>query len=467
MDDITAIIDSLIEFRDSQDENLRKDYKKAFKKASLFVVKNEEATATEYIPFNLISQFAGTGKKKLKAAFEAQFGKPQEDKDICDDLYYFCELHGLKVPAIKGDGPLLFFSKNTFKARKKIASNSLQKEAVAPKQEKVPPFFNRKKILQYAIYGGTKYQASDEHLRQVGSGISQYIVAPTNHWLQLSCPEGFITEPERYWQVAGNFKDFTWGKILKAVHKDKRVFFAMGVDFEKKALFYRLDCLRSGSAKLSEEYIQKFDYFMADQNISFHIPFTALKDHNWDSISKAMQQFIKEKASLYDAVIDFIWLGQVHFAMPNKLLEVKSAPSVITHPQEEWVDKSKDESAGLALILRYEKTLLRLQGKEELASKVVLRQELIDTSGHYDILSFHSDGSPKHIIAKVTRAHTVHGFDIDIEEIAQSQANSSQTYLYIVHLFERKENSGRLLKKRGDLNKILDLKATHFKATLK
>ncbi len=465
MEEMTAIFDSLVEFRSSNDKNLRKNYKKAFKKAHLFLVKRNEGQKREFIPFDLAGQFAGENKKKLKSTFKKEYGKPIRDKQLLSELLAFCRRHGLPKEQFQSSNAddILFFIEHKEKEKKaKVIPIS---KAEPFEREHFPPFFDVREMRLYTGHAGNRYQAADAHLRKIGSGISQSIVAPTNHWLQLTCPAGFVTERERYWQVAGVFKDFSWGKILKPGNRDKRVFFSLGVDFKSESLFYRLDCLRSGSAKLPEDKIHKFDYFTKGLPLDFRIPFDQMAHLSWPMLVRQARQFILEQEKVYDHVIDFIWGGHVSKSQNNKLLEV--GPDTITANPSPWLSRPKDMKAGIALVITHEKDMLTLAGKPHLAQQVTRKENSGTTNAYYDINSFHSDGSSKPIIVKVNRADNSTGFIIREEEVRQSQGERSRTHLYIVHDFDKKNNSAKVLKVKGDFRKVLSLNPISYQAGIK
>ena len=85
-------------------------------------------------------------------------------------------------------------------------------------------FIDFKMLTSLCKYQGRKYSAQDKTLNAIGQQMSLQVLQKTNAWLNALPFFGFHEEPERYWQVAGSFKQFTWGKLFLPFHEDKKVF---------------------------------------------------------------------------------------------------------------------------------------------------------------------------------------------------------------------------------------------------
>ena len=261
-------------------------YNTSFLKPSNFI------TATiggkqEFVPIDLLCKNHDCYQTLLEL-FQV-FGNPEANNDLDGRLKTFYDEHGIHWPIENASSEIKYYVKP-----------SVKKETRS--------FFKAEVIDKLSNYAGTHYKASDAFLKDLGTTYAHEIVDKTNEWVDtLTIPTGYIIEHERYWQVAGRFKSFTWAKIYKEEHKDKKIFFSVGVDVQNKNLLIKLDVLRSGTHKLSNFEIRDFDYFTEGKEliISYHLD--KINELNLYELTFITNQFITKTKHTYEQAIGFIW----------------------------------------------------------------------------------------------------------------------------------------------------------------
>lgn len=120
--------------------------------------------------------------------------------------------------------------------------------------------------------------------------------------------------------------------------------------------------------------------------------------------------------------------------------------------------------AGEEAVVNAEVKLLKDAGRADLAANVRhVAKEEGDGAG-YDVLSFATDGSPKHIEVKATRYGAGAAFYITSNEVAYSQTHPESYHLY--RLFNFKNGNGQYWELTGDVSAQLDLSPTEYRARL-
>jgi len=434
-------------------EETKNIYENSFKNSNTFIVA-KVGGEVEFIPDELVAQLSEKKAEKIDEELQEIFGDPIANEMLDQRLSIFYKKYNLKRDIDSISDEIKYYFK--------------PKPVHESEEEHPMPFFNQKSIKKLSEYAGQAYMASDPQLKKIGKRFFEKVVEPTNYWLDLIEAEDFTKEPERYWQVAGLFKTYTWGKLLKPNHKDKRVFFSFGIDFLQQRLFYNLDCQRSGSNKLSTEQIRKFDYFIDGRGtLRNEIKFKDLKKLDWNKLVKFLNKFVKKYQKLYDEVISYIWYDEVIIKnFKNKLIEVKSLNDYQESDQNEIenLNSSKLNKKGNLLIINFERWQLERQGKTDLAKKVkFLDSNLKD----FDILSYQPDGNKKWIRSKTITDKNIGQFSISKKDIQLSIDDDQDIYFYLIFDYKKSHNSGKLIIKKGDFNKFMKLEPETYRARLK
>jgi len=408
-------------------------YKSSFTKPSSFI------TATiggqqEFVPINLLC--ANNNRYDTLLNLYRVFGSPEYNDSLTSRLIDFYEINNIEWPSNTNESEIKYYVKP------------------APHQENAP-FFNAAALEKLSNYAGTAYKASDAFLKDLGTTFATEIVDKTNEWINaLNIPSGYSIEAERYWQVAGRFKSFTWAKIYKEVDKDKKIFISVGVDVQHKELLIKLDVLRSGTHKLSNFEIRAFDYFTQGEElkISYHLNQIAALD--LDALTFISNQFIKLVKETYEQTIDFIWNDSVdcgiHF---NKLFKISTNyKSNVAPTFDKIIMRDLAEQ-----IISFEKYMLTHADREELAENVKAVME----DGLHTVTSFETDGKPKTILYQASTGGTTSELEMSREEI-EYLGNNLHTYLYHVVEYNIKNKCGKLIIRKGSPTKYAELKSTHY-----
>lgn len=317
-------------------------------------------------------------------------------------------------------------------------------------------FIDIKLLNSLCKYQGRPYKATDQTLKAIGQRMGSTILQPTNYWLEQLPFYTYHKEPERYWQVAGSFKQYTWGKLFMPQHKDKKVFLTVGIDLKEQCLFYGLDCLRAGSSKLSTEQILMFDHFTKDKKTITKLPLKNLESVTWKTLIEASSSFLVELEPLYSEVVDYIWYNHVEIEhIAHQLIKVKPDASLAS---KKGISTNGDvQETAINLVVDYERDSLEFSGKSNLASAIkTLGND--EGSNVYDVHSFNTDGSDKYIKVIGSANNSISGFQLRDVDINRSLNNPDKSYLYTVLNLSTKNKSGHLLVKKGPYDSSLKLK---------
>ncbi len=331
---------------------------------------------------------------------------------------------------------------------------------VKPQPSKsISPFFNKEAIEKLSTYSGTRYNASDAFLKDLGNTYAEEIVEKTNTWVEsIDLPDGYVVEPERYWQVAGRFKSFTWAKIYKKEFKDQKIFFSVGVDIQNKKLVIKLDGLRSGTHKLSNFEIRDFDYFT--QNNELEIVYTLEKNNLLDleTLTFITNQFIYLNKATYEQAINLIWSNIADTSCFSNLLLKVTTKYVSDKPI--FLGKIIDKDIA-HLIISYEQYMLAHAGKEALAATI----KIVTEGGLQLIKSFETDGKPRAILYKATTGGTKATFEMNREEI-EYLGDNLHTFLYHIVEYNINNNCGKLIVRKGSPTKYAELKSINYEVVI-
>ncbi len=426
-----------IHLRDTDSEA----YVESFRQAETFI------TATinnnlEFVPLQLL--FLRYNKYQILLEVKAVFGDGVEHPQLDDLLIKFYNDHELKRDIDSISDSVKYHIKP-------LASRSTSDDGL----------FQWDELSRLASYAATNYRASDDQLKQVGQDFAEYIMHPTNSWGEAILPNGYILENERYWQVAGKFKSFTWAKIKHHNHTEKHVFFSVGVDIEASQLIFKLDCLRSGTHKLSNFDIRKFDYFTENFNCITKIDQSLAQAVGWDTILTLSAAFIEEFESVYLGVVNYIWSSKIDLSQfRSKVFGVKAEDVKPTGNVGEPLPELLYNIV-LDNIVRYEQYMLSHAEKPDLAALVKF-----SFGSLWQIESFEFDGQHKRIYVVANTGNFTTPFEIS-EELRNTLAEDDHTYIYQVYDYDEATGCGKLIMRKGELKQFAKLKSIKYLATIK
>jgi len=367
------------------------------------------------------------------------FGEPTTNTELDDRLQGFYEAHGLTWNNENANHITYYIKPTPSKA--------------------IIPFFSSSAVEKLSNYAGTRYKASDAFLKDLGNTYADEIVDKTNTWIEsLDVPNGYVIEPERYWQVAGRFKSFTWAKIYKEEFKDQKIFFSVGVDVKNKSLIIKLDGLRSGTHKLSNFEIRDFDYFTQNDTLSITYDIDKIGSLNLDTLIFITNRFIDLNKNKYEQAINLIWNNTADTGKFENLL-LKVTPSYNSNNAARNEHLSENELANL--IISYEQYVLTHAGKESLAGSVQLVNE-----GNLNLIqSFEPDGKAKNILFKASTGGSTSKFEMTREEI-EYLGDNLHTFLYHIFEYNTINNCGKLIIRKGSPTKYAELKSINYEVEI-
>jgi len=363
------------------------------------------------------------------------FGEPTTNTELDDRLQGFYEEHGLTWNKDNAK-PITYYIKPT-----------------PPKT--ITPFFSSSAIEKLSNYAGTRYKASDAFLKDLGNTYADEIVDKTNTWVEsLDIPSGYVVEPERYWQVAGRFKSFTWAKIYKEEFKDQKIFFSVGVDVQNKSLIIKLDGLRSGTHKLSNFEIRDFDYFTQNDTLTIAYDIEKTDSLDLNTLTFITNRFIDLNKTKYEQAINLIWNNTAETdKFENLLLKVTPAYTSTKTGNNHQIS----ESDLVKLIISYEQYVLTHAGKEALVDSVQLTSQ-----GNLSLIqSFEPDGKAKNILFKASTGGSTSKFEMSREEI-EYLGDNLHTFLYQIFEYSTQYNCGKLIIRKGSPTKYAELKSINY-----
>ena len=183
-------------------------YIESFRQAETFITATIKGQL-EFVPLQLL--FINNNKYQIIMEVKAVFGNGVEHSQLDDLLIKFYNDHHLKRDIDSISDSVKYHLKP--QGSVSISSSGL---------------FDWAQIESLAAYAGQSYKASDKKLKDIGQSFAEQIMHPTNIWGESVLPDGFVMERERYWQVAGKYKSFTWAKIKHEKYTDEQVFFSVG-----------------------------------------------------------------------------------------------------------------------------------------------------------------------------------------------------------------------------------------------
>lgn len=392
----------------------------------------------EFIPIELLCS-TNEGYGTLLDLYNV-FGIPESNIELNQRLKSFYESNDIDWPTQTNDSELLYYVKPTPKGANEA-------------------FFNSQAIDKLSNYAGTHYKASDAFLKDLGATYAEEIVDKTNHWVEsLNIPAGYVIEPERYWQVAGRFKSFTWAKIYKKSQKDRKVFFSVGVDVQNKKLVLKLDILRSGTHKLSNFEIRDFDYFTQNKELLVSYNMDQIVGLELDALTFIANKFIANSSTVYEQVIDFIWNDSIDCSLfKNKIFKLSSK---YKSNNVASLDKIIEKDI-INLIIDYETYVLTHANREELVEHIKTTYE----QNLHLIKSFETDGKEKTILFKVSTGGTSAELEMSRKEI-EFLGDNLHTVLYHIVEYNINQNCGKLIIRKGSPTKYAELKSINYEVKI-
>lgn len=116
---------------------------------------------------------------------------------------------------------------------------------------------------------------------------------------------------------------------------------------------------------------------------------------------------------------------------------------------------------GEDIVVEYEKSNLKIEGREDLAEKVVATREIAGNAEKFDILSYDKQGNEKYIEVKTTKGGFNNIFHISESEVKFSHQYGAKYYLYRVYNFNVKTMSADLKIIKGPIDRE-KLEATNY-----
>jgi len=320
-------------------------------------------------------------------------------------------------------------------------------------------FFSNEAIEKLSNYAGTRYKASDAFLKDLGTTYAEEIVEKTNVWVDLlTLPMGYVIEHERYWQVAGRFKSFTWAKIYKEDFKDQKIFFSVGVDVQNKKLVIKLDGLRSGTHKLSNFEIRDFDYFTQNDKLEIEYDIEKIQSLNLEALTFITNRFLDLNKATYEQAINLIWNNIADTSCFSNLLLRVTTKYISDKPNS--LDKIIDKDIA-HLIVSYEQYILAHAGKEALTANI----KIVNEGDLQLIKSFETDGKPKAILYKTTTGGPKTKFKMSRKEI-DYLGDNLHTFLYHIVEYNTTTNCGKLIIRKGSPTKYAELKSINYEVVI-
>ncbi len=437
-DNLLRKVKKSIGLRDTHPE----DYIEAFRQADTFITATINGQL-EFVPLELL--FLNHNKFQILMEVKAVFGEGVEHPQLDDLLIKFYNDHNLKRDI------------------ERISASV--KYHIKPRQQSEPAnmgIIDWQQLNRLAAYAGQPYKASDPTLKAIGEDFANFIMHPTNAWGELVLPDGYVLEKERYWQVAGYYKSFTWAKIKHQQYADKQLFFSVGIDIAAAKLVFKLDCLRSGTHKLSNADIRKFDYYTENLHCVTEVDQTLGEAIGWEEILRYSRQFIKEYAEVYLGVAAYIRDGKVNLQLfKDKLFNILPENAARQGGQPGALVPDLLFNTILDGVVRYEQFMLSHAEKADLAALVKFS---FDKLTHID--SFEFDGQHKRIYVVAHSGSVNTPFPIS-EELRQQMIDDDHTYLYQVYDYNEETNCGRLVIRKGDPRQWAKLTPTQYQAVVK
>lgn len=321
---------------------------------------------------------------------------------------------------------------------------------IALKNDKEIPFFSAEEINNYSKFIKTKSFENKTLFELYGEYISNTIFYKTNYWANnLRLKDFSIILDNRWTKGYGSISRYSWARIFKTNDEKKKVFFTIGVDANRKALVYKLDCKNSGKDKLPEESIKIFNEYVYEiKQLDWqYIYEKELMNYNWYELTKKTRAFILKNLNIYNEAIKLINENKLPHSINNKV--IKKRPAKFNRAfkgreidfDELYSKRKRYGTIGEEMIKKYEIDLLRQSKRNDLADKV---RKVKDGEG-YDILSFDSNtGNEKLIEIKTTTSDFYEPFYFSANEFERYKKDKKNYFIYRIYNLNPQNKSGLL-----------------------
>ena len=417
-------------------------YIESYRQAETFITATINGQL-EFVPLQIL--FLNNNKYQILMEIRAVFGRGIEHSQLDDLLIKFYNDYNLKRDIDSISDSVKYHIKPQGEVEKSQTG-----------------LFNWPQIENLTEHAGTDYIAGDKNLKEVGKGFADFLMHPTNSWGEQLLPEGYVLERERYWQVAGHFKSFTWAKIKHRKYVSEQLFFSVGVDIKAKKLVFKLDCLRSGTHKLSNFDIRKFDYYTENLNCITEIDKPLGEVIGWDTVFEMSQAFIEDFEPVYLGVAEYIKSGKIDLSLfTDKIFNIlpenaKFSSSKAGEPLPELLFNIVLDS-----IVRYEQYMLNHADKSDLAALIKFSFD-----GITQIESFEFDGQHKQIYVVACIGGPTTPFELS-EELRQLLSENDHAYIYQVYDYDETSNCGKMVMRKGDPKQYAQLESKLYVASIK
>jgi len=348
-------------------------------------------------------------------------------------------------------------------------------------------FFTKESLHFFSQYAGTLYRKDNVEHGETGKRIKDEIFGKTNVWVRLLNLDKWKFELDNRWQLSGNFKPYSWVRIFKPQDKNQKVYFTLGVDGNKAALVYKLDCQRkqyNSKNALTEEQVKAFDRVRNGIGAEWNeISIDELKNYDWEKLRQLTVDFIGRYEFLYDEAILAVHTQTktkadkeltdvteplIEFPVPenafDKLPEKKySFNGVVIDYDSENRNSKNIGDGGEALVIAKEKKYLIKNGLADLAEQV---KKSKDGEG-YDVLSFDLKGNKIFIEVKTTTGIATRPFIMTDNEWEFMRQYSDQYHLYRIYDYEKEKKQGKLFCLSGNLEKRVFTRQKQIEVFLK
>jgi hypothetical protein len=341
------------------------------------------------------------------------------------------------------------------------------------------PFFNMHEIEYFAQHAENPYRRNAPDHRVVGAQLKKTIIPKTAFWAHASRLEGFIVEPDNFWQRRGSFVGYTWARIYR-IEDPGKVFFTVGIDLKKNALVYKLDCQHTAAnkiKKLTPAEKETFDRVVDASDMEPQLVlFDSIEYYDWNRLIEETRKFIEYYTPLYDEVIEAIWDPVLPGAPVNSLRAISAPdgrselPGGRKRAYARNVDYEKDQKIkkeygdrGEELVLERERQLVNIYFPKDPEKEV---KKVLDWWG-YDILSYYPDGRPKYVEVKTTVGSRNQCFFLSKNERQTMAKNPDHYCLYRLCNFDKLRNSADFYVLEGDLTDRLHFQPVQYKVFLR
>jgi hypothetical protein len=442
MNEITNSLLNKVKSSISARESNHDAYVESFRQAEIFITATINGQL-EFVPLQLL--FLNNNKYQIQMEVKAVFGNGTEHSQLDDLLIKFYNDHKLK----RDIDSITDSVKYHIKPQKHAPTSTTG-------------LFDWSQLESLAPYAGQSYKANDNELKEVGQHFAEQIMHPTNIWGESVLPDGFVMERERYWQVAGKYKSFTWAKIKHERYTEEHVFFSVGVDINGGKLVFKLDCLRSGTHKLSNFDIRKFDYYTENFNCYTEIDKALGETIGWDTILEMSKSFINDFESVYLGVVEYLWGGKIDISLfSNKVFNILPENAKFSNSKSGVSLPAILYNSVLDSVVRYEQYMLSHADKDDLAALVKFSFDKIT-----QVDSFEFDGQHKQIYVVANTGGPSTPFEIS-EDLRLMLMANDHFYIYQVYDYDESVNSCKMVMRKGDPKQYAKLASKMYAATVK